>query len=128
MNSERFRKSPIICTQKIENSIEGQPVDSSTVTSDLAAGAAAPPHTTPRKQAENLSDLSPEQWKSGIAAWLGWLFDGLDMHLYGLVAGPFVASLMMINDSNDPLVKERMGWIQAAFLVGWALGGGFFGR
>ena len=29
-----------------------------------------------------LSDLSPQQWKSGIAAWLGWLFDGLDMHLY----------------------------------------------
>ena len=36
-----------------------------------------------------LSDLSPHQWKSGIAAWLGWMFDGLDMHLYTLVAAPF---------------------------------------
>jgi MFS family permease len=25
-------------------------------------------------------------------------------------------------------VKEKSSWIQAAFLVGWALGGGFFGR
>ena len=32
--------------------------------------------------------VSPQQWKSGIAAWLGWLFDGLDMHLYTLVATP----------------------------------------
>ena len=28
-----------------------------------------------------LLGLSPHQWKSGAAAWLGWLFDGLDMHL-----------------------------------------------
>ncbi len=26
-----------------------------------------------------MRDLSAVQWKSGIAAWLGWLFDGLDM-------------------------------------------------
>ena len=38
-----------------------------------------------------LRDISAAQWKSGLAAWLGWLFDGLDMHLYMLVAAPFVA-------------------------------------
>ena len=38
----------------------------------------------------SLRQLSSHQWKSGIAAWLGWLFDGLDMHLYTLVATPFV--------------------------------------
>ena len=32
--------------------------------------------------------------RSGLAAWLGWLFDGLDMHLYTLVAIPFVAELL----------------------------------
>ena len=26
------------------------------------------------------------------------------------------------------MVREKSSWIQAAFLVGWALGGGFFGR
>ena len=39
-------------------------------------------------EVRSLRDLSPQQWKSGIAAWLGWLFDGLDMHLYTLVATP----------------------------------------
>jgi MFS family permease len=74
-----------------------------------------------------LADLSPAQWKSGIAAWLGWLFDGLDMHLYTIVAAPFVASLLHVAQ-NHPDVKTKSAYIQAAFLIGWALGGGFFGR
>ena len=72
--------------------------------------------------------LSSQQWRSGIAAWLGWFFDGLDMHLYTLVAAPFVAQLLHIADLANPAVKEKSSWIQAAFMVGWALGGGFFGR
>src|SRR3982751_1916378 len=78
--------------------------------------------------------LSKAQWRSGVAAWLGWLFDGLDMHLYTIVAGTFVAALLqtetqgLSSTAADALVKERSSWIQAAFLVGWALGGGFFGR
>src|SRR5258708_4458654 len=79
-------------------------------------------------QPTRLRDLSPQQWKSGIAAWLGWLFDGLDMHLYVLVAAPFVAELLGAADENDPQVRYHSSWIQAAFLIGWALGGGFFGR
>src|SRR5829696_8109154 len=77
--------------------------------------------------ASRLRDLSPRQWKSGIAAWLGWLFDGLDMHLYVLVATPFVAELLQTTQT-DPDVKLTSSWVQAAFLIGWALGGGFFGR
>jgi MFS family permease len=74
-----------------------------------------------------LREISPQQWKSGLAACLGWLFDGLDMHLYTLVAGPFVASLLAVSDPSDPRVRTYSGWILAAFLLGWALGGGFFG-
>jgi MFS family permease len=80
------------------------------------------------REATSLRQLSPEQWKSGIAAWLGWLFDGLDMHLYTLVAAPFVMLLLGAASPADPAVREKSSWIQAAFLVGWALGGGFFGR
>lgn len=76
----------------------------------------------------SLSDLSAQQWKSGAAAWLGWLFDGLDMHLYVLVAAPFVAELLHVTNQKDPQVAYYSSWIQAAFLFGWALGGGFFGR
>jgi predicted MFS family arabinose efflux permease len=76
--------------------------------------------------------ISRTQWRSGLAAWLGWLFDGLDMHLYTLVATAFVAQLLVSPDSpalptDAPDVKFYSGIIQAAFLVGWALGGGFFG-
>jgi MFS family permease len=80
-----------------------------------------------------LSELSPSQLKSGVAAWLGWLFDGLDMHLYTLVATPFVAHLLT-NESGetvgvrDAIVGQRSSEIQAAFLIGWALGGAVFGR
>src|SRR5438045_5642875 len=81
-----------------------------------------------RGEIRSLRDLSPHQWKSGIAAWLGWLFDGLDMHLYVLVATPFVAELLNTTNLQDPMVGYYGSWIQAAFLIGWALGGGFFGR
>ena len=133
----------------------------------------------PAPEARRLRDLSAQQWKSGIAAWLGWLFDGLDMHLYTLVATAFVAILIngpafrteftqldgdrdgkvsaaewrgaenfMVADGNgdgsvwrdefevflarsqtgSAEVKQKSSWIQAAFLIGWALGGAFFGR
>jgi MFS family permease len=72
--------------------------------------------------------ISPRQWRSGTAAWLGWLFDGLELHLYTLVAGPLVIHLMGASSSADPGVKEKSAYIQAAFLVGWAVGGAFFGR
>src|SRR3954462_7241430 len=81
-----------------------------------------------KREAESLRDLSAEQWKSGLAAWLGWFFDGLDMHLYTIIAAPFVAHLLGDISTTAPMVKEKSSFIQAAFLVGWALGGGFFGR
>ncbi len=74
-----------------------------------------------------LSDLSSQQKKSGLAAWLGWMFDGLDMHIYTLVATPFVAQLLSL-PRTDKAVGEKGALINAAFLVGWALGGAFFGR
>ncbi|HVS53512.1 MAG TPA: MFS transporter [Opitutaceae bacterium] len=86
---------------------------------------AAPP--APR-EAARLAEISPQQWKSGVAAWLGWLFDGLELHLYTLVATPLVVLLLGAASANDPAVKEKSAYIQAAFLIGWALGGAFFGR
>ncbi len=73
-----------------------------------------------------LRGLSPVQWKSGLAAWLGLLFDGLDAYLYVLVATPFVALLMNL-EQQDPAVARVGGTIQAAFLLGWAVGGTVFG-
>lgn len=85
-------------------------------------------HPRAAPEIRQLRDLSGQQWKSGLAAWLGWLFDGLDMYLYTLVAARFVAQLLAVDDTADAAVKWYSSWIQAAFLIGWALGGGFFGR
>jgi MFS family permease len=79
------------------------------------------------KEPETYADLTTQQKKSGLAAWLGWMFDGLDMHLYTLVALPFVAELMRTVQTNRE-VSTKASLIQASFLVGWAVGGAFFGR
>src|SRR6185295_9663016 len=52
----------------------------------------------------------------------------LDMHIYTLVAAPFVMELVGATSPAAAAVREKSSWIQAAFLIGWALGGGFFGR
>ena len=79
------------------------------------------------REVSRLRDLSSQQWRSGIAAWLGWLFDGFDMHLYTLVATPFVAQLLDVAQRDDQVARYG-SIIQASFLLGWAIGGGFFGR
>ena len=86
------------------------------------------PENLPETPGQSWRQLSPQQWKSGLAAWLGWTFDGLDMHLYTLVSAPFVRELLQAQDSKDPRIGHYGSIIQAAFLLGWAVGGGFFGR
>jgi MFS family permease len=95
--------------------------------------ASVPPGVTPaatasRAEATKFSELTSQQKKSGLAAWLGWTFDGLDMHLYTLVYAQFVAELLGVTSTRDPSVGYHAAIIQAGFLLGWALGGGFFGR
>ncbi|HEY4300596.1 MAG TPA: MFS transporter [Candidatus Didemnitutus sp.] len=85
------------------------------------------PAVTPGAQAR-LREITPQQWRSGIAAWLGWTFDGLELHLYTLVATPIVVGLLGAVSADNPAVKEKSAYIQAAFLIGWAVGGAFFGR
>ncbi len=71
--------------------------------------------------------LSREQRLAGIAAWMGWLFDGLDGYLYVQIAVPFVMELQHVTRPNNS-VLHHAAYIQAAFLTGWAIGGTVFGR
>src|SRR5437899_7558803 len=96
-----------------------EPID---VTASVAQASLA------SSDATGLRQISRVQWRSGIAAWLGWTFDGLDMHLYTLVAAPFVAQLLGGLNTKDARVGRYGSIIQAGFLLGWAIGGGFFGR
>ena len=81
--------------------------------------------STTTNEVDSVRDLTPVQWKAGIAAWLGWLFDGLDGTLYTLAAPVFVAQLLALH--HEP-VKLQGAWVQFWFLVGWACGGYVFGR
>jgi MFS family permease len=60
-----------------------------------------------------------------VAAILGWLFDGLEMGLFPLVARPALQDLLQTND--DKQVGLWIGIMHAGFLVGAATGGVLFG-
>jgi SHS family sialic acid transporter-like MFS transporter len=59
------------------------------------------------------------------AAFLGWMFDGLEMGLFPLVARPALRELMGAEASSN--IGVWMAWITAGFLVGAAIGGLLFG-
>lgn len=62
------------------------------------------------------------------AALLGWMFDGLEMGLFPLVARPALIEMQAAQGiPDDRFVGTWMGIITAAFLLGAALGGGVFG-
>jgi len=61
-----------------------------------------------------------------LAAFLGWMFDGLEMGLFPLVARPALQQMQGAT-ANDAFVGHWMGIITAAFLLGAAVGGLVFG-
>jgi len=69
------------------------------------------------------------QWLVLAAAFLGWMFDGLEMGIFPLVARPALQSMMTdaAAATQDHFVGLWMGRITALFLVGAALGGLVFG-
>src|SRR4051812_22001376 len=85
---------------------------SETLTTAAEAGAA------PREQVLVLA-----------AAFLGWMFDGLEMAIFPLVASPALQSLMpkTLVSTTDEFVATWMARITALFLVGAATGGLTFG-
>jgi MFS family permease len=60
-----------------------------------------------------------------IAAFLGWMFDGLEQGVFPLVGRPALQDLMRAE--GDQSIALWMGYITAAFLVGAASGGLLFG-
>ncbi len=67
------------------------------------------------------------QWLVLIAAFLGWMFDGLEMGIFPLVARPALQDMMAGAGSGDQFVGLWMGRITALFLLGAACGGWTFG-
>jgi MFS family permease len=69
--------------------------------------------------------LGKEQWLVLAAAFLGWMFDGVEIGLFPLVARPALQELLA--DMGDAAVGSWNGVIVACFLLGAALGGLVFG-
>jgi MFS transporter, SHS family, sialic acid transporter len=63
------------------------------------------------------------------AAFLGWMFDGLEMGIFPLIARPALQQIQASHGLtvSDAFVGQWMGYATAAFLLGAALGGVVFG-
>src|SRR5512135_291108 len=75
-------------------------------------------------------DLTRHQWFVLVVASLGWLFDTMDQQLFNLARRPAMTHLLQ-TVPDDPTtagrVDEHCGYATTIFMIGWALGGIFFG-
>ena len=65
-------------------------------------------------------------WLVLIVAWLGWMFDGMEMGLYSVLARPALKDLLQTVD--DKAIGPYVGIMFALFLLGASAGGFIFGR
>jgi MFS family permease len=83
-------------------------------------GAAAP-----GVGATSMFHLSRYQWLTLVSAFLGWMFDSMDLNLFTLVLVPSVGSLL---HSTDPAEISKVGsLIISGKLLTWGIGGVLFG-
>ncbi len=69
--------------------------------------------------------LTSGQWMVLAAAFLGWMFDGLEMGLFPIVARPALQDMLGV--VGDAQVGQWNGYLVAAFMIGAAGGGLLFG-
>ena len=75
-------------------------------------------------------ELTGYQWFVFIVATLGWLFDTMDQQLFNLARVSAVRSLIHVPPGGTipaGRIDEYAGYTTSIFMIGWALGGFFFG-
>jgi MFS family permease len=65
--------------------------------------------------------LTPTQWKTLVAANLGWLFDGFETYALILTAGPAMRTLL--DPSQYAQIPVYVGTVIGITLLGWGIGG-----
>lgn len=78
-----------------------------------------------------LLDMNGYQWTVLFAAWLGWGFDVFDSLLFNYVAPTAVPVLLGIPLGSPAAHAATLRWtgiLTSLLLIGWAVGGIFFGR
>jgi len=73
-----------------------------------------------------IKDVTRYQWMVFLVAWLGWALDATDFGLFNLVLRPALTELLGGNPTIAEIGKAG-GLLSMAGLLGWALGGFFFG-
>jgi MFS family permease len=76
-------------------------------------------------------DMNGYQWTVVLAAWLGWGFDVFDGLLFNFVAPNCVPTLLHLTIGSPDAKAATLRWtglLTSVLLVGWALGGIFFGK
>jgi len=68
------------------------------------------------------------EWVVLFAAWLGWGFDIFDALLFNYVARLCIPSLLGPGNDSPQIITWWTGALTSTLLVGWALGGIFFGK
>ncbi|WP_087750367.1 MFS transporter [Paraburkholderia caledonica] len=85
-------------------------------------GAKAAPVASVDAQAYRLSRY---QWLALISAFLGWMFDSMDLNLFTLVLVPSVSQLLHSTDATE--ISKIGSYIIAGKLLTWGIGGVLFG-
>ncbi len=80
---------------------------------------------SPASGTSAINNSSRTQWLVLAAAFLGWMFDGLEMGIFPVIARPALQELL--GTQADQQVGPWMGYITALFLLGAAAGGLVFG-
>src|SRR5262245_64064888 len=65
--------------------------------------------------------LGPAQWKTLVAANLGWVFDGYET--YALIISVGVALRQLLDPASYSQIPLYAGTVIALTLLGWAIGG-----
>jgi MFS family permease len=71
-------------------------------------------------------ELTPYHWFVLSVASMGWMFDTMAQQLFNLARSPAIRELLG-KGATTAEVGKQAAWATAIFMVGWAIGGLFFG-
>ena len=89
----------------------------------------------PAANAKHESEPNPGAWYRGltryhwfvfVVASLGWLFDTMDQQLFNLARNSAITELLGRGANADAIARQG-GYATSIFMIGWAIGGLFFG-
>lgn len=70
--------------------------------------------------------MTTYQWLALFVAWLGWVFDVMDVTIYAIVLHPALHELPQAGAPGAEITSKQIGWyggiVFSIFLMGWLAG------